>query len=250
MQQTPPPAPDPASDALFLDFDGTLVEFADDPEKVAVSPDLRATLSSLTQCFDGALALVSGRAIASVDRLLAPLDLPIAGVHGLEFRCGASLESNAREQDRLIPARAHVHAAIGAHDPIRVEDKGGAIVLHFRTAPEAGERARAIAREAASLDEGLVAVAGHAIAEIRPSAITKAGAILRFLQTRRFAGRRPIFVGDDVTDEDGFRAASDAGGFGIKVGPGETAARYRLADVAAVHEWLGAIRATARSEKK
>lgn len=240
MPQTAPPAPDPDGDALFLDFDGTLVGFADDPDAVDVPPELVTVLSSLAARFDGALALVSGRAVASVDRLL-PLGLPTAGVHGFEFRSGGEIESNAEEEARLVPARASIRNMIGAGDPIRIEDKGGAIVLHFRTAPEAAARARAIAEAAAATDEGLIAVGGHAIAEVRPKAITKAGAILRFLRSPRFSGRRPIFVGDDVTDEDGFRAVSEAGGFGIKVGPGDTVARYRLADVAAVRAWLRAI---------
>lgn len=246
MPFTPPPIPDPASDALFLDFDGTLVGFADDPDAVDVPHALKETLAGLREDFTGALALVSGRAVASIDRLLAPLDLPVAGVHGLEFRRRDRIEANTAEERRLAPARAHVGNAIGPDDPIRIEDKGGAIVLHFRTAPEAFDRARRIAEEAAARDEGLVAVAGHAITEIRPRAVTKAGAILRYLEEPPFAGRRPIFVGDDLTDEDGFRAAAEAGGFGIKVGPGDTVAPYRLSGVEAVRDWLASTRRAAR----
>lgn len=238
MHHEQPPAPDPRRDALFLDFDGTLVGFADDPEAVDVPPRLLSTLTALAASFGGALALVSGRAIASIDRLLAPLRLPVAGVHGLEVRVADEIRSNAAEARRLEPARRRIAELLPPGDPIRIEDKGGAIVLHFRGVPEAGDRARRIAEEAAAEDQGLVAVGGHAIVEVRPRAITKAGAIRAFMQSPPFAGRRPIFVGDDVTDEDGFAAAVALGGYGIKVGPGETAALHRLADVAAVHEWL------------
>lgn len=238
MPEESPPSADPSQHALFLDFDGTLVGFADDPEAVEIAPGLAADLMRLGVLFGGALALVSGRSIASLDRLLAPARLPAAGVHGLEFRRADRVESNAREAARLAAARRHVMAAIGPDDPIGIEDKGGAIVLHFRRFPGEADRARGIAAEAASTDRELVAVDGHAIAEIRPRAVTKAGAIGRFMREAPFSGRLPVFVGDDTTDEDGFRAVMGAGGFAVKVGAGETAAGYRLADVPAVHAWL------------
>ena len=238
MTNDSPPLPDPSRHAIFLDFDGTLVDFADDPEAVEVASGLIDDLRRLTARFDGALALVSGRAVASIDRLLSPATLPAAGVHGLEMRLASTVESNAQEAARLASARSLIAERIAPADPIRVEDKGGAIVLHFRTAPDEAARAHRLAEEAAATDCGLVAVGGHAIAEVRPRAITKAGAIGNFLRHPPFAGRLPVFLGDDVTDEDGFAGAAEAGGYGIKVGPGASAARYRLADVAAVHRWL------------
>lgn len=238
MPEESPPLADPSQHALFLDFDGTLVGFADDPDDVEVPPELVASLSRLADRFEGALAIVSGRAIDSLDRLLAPVRLPAAGVHGLQLRRADTVESNAREEVRLESARRHVRSAIGPGDPIGIEDKGGAIVLHFRVAPGEADRAREIAAEAAATDPALVAVDGHAIAEIRPQAVTKAGAIEAFMRAPPFSGRLPVFVGDDVTDEDGFRAVTSAGGFAVKVGPGETAAAYRLSGVPAVHAWL------------
>ncbi|TPW30724.1 trehalose-phosphatase [Pararhizobium mangrovi] len=238
MTEAAPPFPDPASHAIFLDFDGTLVDFAEDPEAVTLDTPVRETLDRLHTRFSGALALVSGRAVASLDRLTAPLRLPAAGVHGLEMRVRDTVTTNEEEAARLKPARALLEREMGDGERIRVEDKGGAIVLHYRGAPEAADRARTLAEAAAGEDVGLVATSGHAIAEIRPKAITKAGAIAMLLDHAPFAGRLPVFLGDDVTDEDGFRAAQDAGGYGIKVGEGETAARYRLASIAAVHEWL------------
>lgn len=234
-----PPAVDGGVHALFLDFDGTLVDFADHPDAVHVPAALRDLLSSLHERLDGALALVSGRAIASIDALLAPLELPAAGVHGAEIRRpGMPISKAEAIEAGLAPARDLLARRLPADDPIRIEDKGAAIVLHTRTAPDHAARACALAREAAALHPDLVAVDGHAIAEIRPRMVTKAGAIAGLMEGPPFSGRQPVFVGDDTTDEDGFRAAAAAGGFGIKVGAGDTAARFRLADVAAVHDWL------------
>jgi trehalose 6-phosphate phosphatase len=239
-----PPAIDTDSDALFLDFDGTLVDFALRPEDVEVPPGLVDALAQSHQRLGGALALISGRALASVDSLLGTLRLPAAGVHGLELRRETTIESNDEEARHLEPARRVIRAQISEGDPIRVEDKGGAIVLHFRGAEAQEDRAWQIAEQAAATDEGLVPVKGHAIAEVRPRAVTKAGAILRLMEAAPFAGRRPIFAGDDVTDEDGFRAAQAAGGYGVKVGSpehpggGVTDAHYGLPDVPALRSWL------------
>lgn len=239
MLCTSPPQLDPERDALFLDFDGTLVHFADRPEDVEVPDSLRSSLIRASERLGGAVALVSGRSVSSLDQLLAPLRLPAAGVHGLEFRTGEEVERNESEMLRLTAAREVIAADLDPLSGISVEDKGGAIVLHYRTAPAAEGHARELARRAAAADAGLVAVDGHAIAEIRPRAITKAGAIQRFLRRPPFAGRRPVFAGDDVTDEDGFAAVQEAGGYGVKVGSGDTCARYGLEDVAAMRSWLG-----------
>lgn len=237
---TVPPPIDPNHDALFLDFDGTLVEFALRPEDVEVPAELLVALESAHQRFGGALALVSGRALSSIDSLLQPLQLPAAGIHGLELRRDCIVESNLQEAQRLQSARRVLAAHILADDPIRIEDKGGAIVLHYRGELSLHDRAQRIATLAAQSDDGLVAVSGHAIAEIRPRAITKAGAILRFMQRAPFEGRRPIFAGDDVTDEDGFEAVQSLGGFGIKVGSAQdvTKAHHGLKGVQALRSWL------------
>jgi trehalose 6-phosphate phosphatase len=129
---------------------------------------------------------------------------------------------------------------IAAGDPLLVEDKGAAIVLHFRKHPQQALRAEALARAAVEGLSDLHVVAGHAIFELRQHGITKAEAIARFMAEPPFARRAPVFVGDDVTDEDGFRAAAASGGFGVKVGPGKTVASYRLGTVASVHAWLSA----------
>ncbi|MGQ7793390.1 trehalose-phosphatase [Faunimonas sp. B44] len=246
MTQDAQPPLDPARHALFLDFDGTFVDFAPEPDAIALRPGARERLDALARRFGGALALVTGRRIANLDGHLAPLRLPTAGLHGQESRfTGDDAVSFRPTSPQMDEARGRVGDALGPGDPIALEDKGGALVLHFRKAPEEAERARAIGRAAVAGLDDLHAQSGHAIVEIRQRGIGKADAVRLFAERPPFAGRVPVFVGDDTTDEDGFRAAAELGGFGVKVGQGESAARYRLADVSAVHDWL---ERTARQE--
>ena len=236
-----PPRLDPARHALFLDFDGTLVEFAPEPDAIALKPGSRELLQRVSDRLGGALALVSGRRIADLDRFLRPLELPASGVHGQEFRPRRGDLRRTPPTPQLEEARRRLAAALQPDDPLRLEDKGAALVLHFRQNPGQHGRAGIIAASAVAGLRDLHAVEGHAIFEIRQRGISKAMAIGLFAGSEPFSGRIPVFVGDDTTDEDGFRAAAEAGGFGVKVGAGETAAAYHLADVAAVHGWLAAL---------
>jgi trehalose 6-phosphate phosphatase len=137
--------------------------------------------------------------------------------------------------------RRRLASKIAPDDPILIEDKRTALVLHFRARPQQQGRAERLAREAVAGLADLYALPGHAIYEIRERGVSKAHALRFFADVPAFAGRLPLFVGDDSTDEDGLRAAAEAGGFGVKVGSGETAAAYRLPDVAAVHRWLATL---------
>lgn len=237
MNQNAPPALDPARHALFLDFDGTFVDFAPEPDAIRLRPGSTGLLKRVSQRLGGALAVVSGRRIADLDRFLAPLELPAAGVHGQEFRPCPGDFRRAAPTPQLDEARRRL-AELDAGDPLFLEDKGGALVLHFRRHPEQRGRAERLAHAAVAGLSGLHAVEGHAIFEIRQRGISKALALGLFAPLPPFSGRLPVFVGDDTTDEDGFRAAAAAGGFGVKVGAEPTAAQYRLADVSAVHRWL------------
>lgn len=224
--------------ALFLDFDGTLADFAPTPDAVTLRPGTLAMLEGLSGKLGGALAIVSGRRIADIDDFLAPLVLPASGLHGLEIRFAGADVSSRPPSPEIAEARRRLSDALGPGDRLSVEDKGGALVLHFRQHPEEGERAKALARQAIAGLSALRVVDGHAIAEIRERGIDKAGAVVELLKTSPFSRRLPVYVGDDSTDEDGFRAAAEKGGFGVKVGTGETAAAYHLRDVSAVHRWL------------
>ncbi len=235
-----PPALGSSRHALFLDFDGTFVDFAPEPDAIAPRPGSRDLLESLSRSLGGALAMVSGRRIADIDRFLAPLELPASGVHGQEFRPTPGDLRRQPPAPDLDEARRRLSAAILPDDPLLIEDKGGALVLHFRKHPEQRDRAEALAYAAVAGLPEIHALEGHAIFEIRQRGVSKAGALRLFAALPPFAGRLPVFIGDDTTDEDGFRAAAELGGFGVKVGPGESAAAYRLPDVSAVHRWLKA----------
>lgn len=236
-------APLPALDAgcaLFLDVDGTLLEFAAHPRAVQVAPALLQLLERLHERFDGALALVSGRALADLDRLFAPLVLPAAGQHGAELRLpGGRRVSHAPAMADDVVAGLRRLAA--AQPGLLLEDKGGSIALHYRMAPQLEDLALHAAQEAAGrLGERWEVQAGKFVCELRPRGYGKGGAIRELMAQAPFAGRRPVFVGDDETDEDGFDAVNALGGQTIKVGPGDTRALRRVADVNAVLAWLGA----------
>jgi len=236
-------APDsPDSIALFLDFDGTLVELAERPERVIVPNELRQLLGSLSRQLQGALAIVSGRPLAAIDALLQPLQLPGAGLHGVELRVAANAEISAAIDLDLRPAADALRRHFGGNaaadsSGILVEDKGVAIALHYRQQPHRAdevERALRVAVESFPVE----IIAGKFVFEARPRGIHKGSAVCRLMQTPAFAGRRPVFVGDDVTDEDGMAAAQALGGVGIKVGQGSSIAHERLHGPAAVYDWL------------
>ncbi|MEM7567075.1 MAG: trehalose-phosphatase [Pseudomonadota bacterium] len=238
MTETPPPpiAPDWA---LFLDFDGVLAEIVDDPEAVTVAPDTHAALPGLRDRLGGAMAMVSGRPIATIDRVLAPLTLPVAGLHGLERRDGAGTLQEPAASEAMDAYRDRLLARAEAGG-FPVEDKGASIALHYRRTPERKDEAVAVVTESLQGLDDLHLIHGKMVLEVKPQTSDKGVAVETFMAEAPFSGRMPIFVGDDVTDEDGFRAAQRLGGFGVKVGPGETAARHRLDDVTAVGAWLKA----------
>jgi trehalose 6-phosphate phosphatase len=228
-----------ANDALYLDFDGTLAQFAAHPDGVSVDDPLRALLEKLCARQGGALALVTGRPLAALDAMLAGPRYAGAGLHGLEWRVasGKTISSaNPVGAHRFVRALRERFA----NDPrVVIEDKGAAVALHWRQAPERAEECVAAMKEIVSSPDFEVLI-GHAVAEARPRGANKGTAVRALSNHPPFKGRRPVFVGDDTTDEDGFRAAAEAGGHGVKVGPGATSARFRIATVAGVRDWLAA----------
>jgi trehalose 6-phosphate phosphatase len=230
---------DPAGLALFLDFDGTLVEIAKHPDQVQISPQTRHALEAMHGMLGGAVAIVSGRDIGDVDRFLSPLSLPVAGVHGLERRRGdgtitagqSDEEAVARLHQRLLP---YVERTEG----LMLEKKSGSLALHYRARPELETEAIAAMDEAVHGIGEIHLVRGKMVIEAKGSSANKGGAILEFLAELPFRGRKPFFAGDDVTDEDAFRAVNAERGITVKIGPGETAATYRAADTQAFLDWL------------
>lgn len=236
----PPPPLDPDRDALFLDLDGTLVAIAEHPDLIQPDAALGPLLKRASARLAGRLAIVSGRSLADLDRHLGDAAPLAGGVHGAEMRGARNADADPVAARALAQARLVLATEAGA---LLVEDKGSAIALHFRQRPDLGALAGRLAARLADQSGGSLAVQpGRMVFELKPTRADKGGVVRAFLAEPHFAGSRPLFVGDDLTDEAGFRAAETAGGFGILVGDrAPTAARYALADVAAVHAWLAAL---------
>jgi len=226
--------------AFFLDVDGTLLEFAARPQDVRLATDLPELLRQLRRAAGNAVALVSGRSVEDIDALFAPLVFPVAGQHGTERRgADGTLRRLAPSLDKLGRCAAEIVRLTAAHAGLVLENKGMALALHYRQAP--GLRAlaeREMRAVAVELGDAFEMQTGKFVVEIKPSGKDKGDAITEFAAEAPFAGRRPVFVGDDLTDEPGFAVVNDLGGDSIKVGNGITRARWRLSDAAAVRRWL------------
>ena len=224
--------------ALFLDFDGTLAELAPRPDAVVIPRELLGLLERLHAQLDGALALVTGRAQADIEPLIAPLQLPAAFEHGAVRRSewGVSL---LEEPTRLEPALAAARALAARHPGLLVEHKRTAMALHFRLAPELEAACVSAMQEAVRHDPDLQLLRGKAVVEVKSARVNKGHAIEAFMAEAPFTGRVPLFAGDDVTDEAGFEVVQRMAGAGIKVGLGETCAHHRIADPQALRAWLG-----------
>jgi trehalose 6-phosphate phosphatase len=223
-----------------LDVDGTLLEIAPEPGAVQVPARLRRILAQLQSATGGALALVSGRSLDRIDRLFAPLRLRAAGLHGLERRnLGLKVERATPDPAALERARFRLARFAAAHDGVLLEDKKLTLALHYRKAPELADAAAAAAEAAVAESAGaLVLLHGKMVCELKPPGVDKGRAIAAFLDEPPFAGRVPVFAGDDVTDEAGFVTINQQGGISIRIGGPPTAAAYRLPNVRALHAWL------------
>ena len=223
--------------ALFLDFDGTLAELAPRPDAVAVAHGLVPLLQRLHGRLDGALALITGRAQPDIDPLLAPLTLPGAFEHGGVRRTRHGLLTMHDLPD-LAPVLAAARALAARHPGLLVEHKRTAVALHYRLAPEMAALCVRTLSEAVGNTPGQQLLPGKAVIEVKQAGVDKGAAIAAFMAEPPFVGRQPVFVGDDTTDEAGFDTVQRLGGAGIKVGPGDSLARYRLPDTTAVQQWL------------
>jgi trehalose 6-phosphate phosphatase len=234
--EAPPPI-DPGQDALFLDFDGTLAELVDHPGDAVLAPGLEEMLVRACERLAGRVAILSGRSLADLAGRVPP-GLAMAGTHGLELRTAGGEMRASDPHPGIEAARAPLAELAEQLPGLMVEDKGLAIALHFRTAPAiAAEVQRAAERLAG--DHALKLQPGKMVFELRAPGPDKGTALAELLAAPPFAGFRPCFAGDDLTDEPGFATAGRLGGHGILVGaPRPTAARFRLADVAAVADWL------------
>lgn len=237
----PPPTPlQPGEVALFLDLDGTLAPIAARPQDVRPDSRRNSLLERLAERLDGRLAVVSGRTLADVDRILEGCVSAVAAVHGLVRRDaqGRMHETPAHPQ---VAMATDAFRTFAARDPgLFVEDKRLSVALHFRLATEQAAAARACARALAE-QTGLTLQSGDMVTELRTPGASKGDSVRAFMTEPPFAGASPLFVGDDATDEDGFGAALAMGGQGVVVGfPRPTRAVFRLPDVEAALTWLEA----------
>jgi trehalose 6-phosphate phosphatase len=237
MSGTPPYSPDWA---LFLDIDGTLLEIAATPQAVHPAGADTKLIAALYEKAGGALALVSGRSLAKIDELFSPLKLPAAGQHGVERRdARGKVYRPSFSADVLARAAQKIGDFAGRHSGLVFEHKGYSMALHYRLAPRLASAAHAVVREAArTVGNGVEVQAGKMVAELKLAGHDKGRAIEAFMKEKPFAGRTPVFLGDDLTDEDGFRVVQRLGGHAIKIGSGETTASGRLLNPAAARAWL------------
>lgn len=219
--------------AIFLDFDGTLVDLAATPDGVRLEAGVAEALALLSKRHGGALAIISGRPVAQIDAMLAPLVLPVAGVHGVERR-GADGQLRLAATPDVTPVLARAQALAALYPGLLVEQKRGAVALHYRLAPELQELCVREMTDAVQACPGILLLHGKMVLEAKPAATDKGGAIAAFMQEAPFAGRRAVFAGDDTTDEAGFAFVERSGGQGVKVGSGASAASLRLASPAAL----------------
>ncbi|WP_322033723.1 trehalose-phosphatase [Paraburkholderia sp. J76] len=233
----------PDQTAFFFDFDGTLVDLAPTPDGVLVRPDMLAHLRALRRATHGAVAIVSGRGIESIDGFLGMPDLPVAGLHGAERRdANGDTQRVGFNDQRLLHMEQVLAEVVRTHPGMLLEIKGASLALHYRNAPEHEGTARtATERLAAEFADAYVLQPGKMVYEIKPKDVDKGRALRAFLDEPPFASRRPVFAGDDLTDEKGFAVVNDLGGLSIKVGGGDTIARTRVDSVEALIGWLASL---------
>jgi trehalose 6-phosphate phosphatase len=226
--------------AFFLDIDGTLLDIAATPKAVHTAKADCRLVAALYDKADGALALVSGRSLKMIDQLFSPMRLPAAGQHGVERRDSRGrVHRPAFSTDVLERAAEQIREFAERHSGLVFEEKGYSMALHYRLAPHLAGAANAVVREAArAAGEKVEVQRGKMVAELKPSGHDKGRAIEAFMREKPFTGRVPVFLGDDLTDEHGFRVVDRMGGHAIKVGSGATVARWRVANPAAARGWL------------
>ncbi|MCB1487303.1 MAG: trehalose-phosphatase [Bauldia sp.] len=239
MTETPPSTTDDW--AFFLDIDGTLIDIAPTPDAVVVPAGLPGVLARLRDRTGGALALLTGRGMETVDRLFAPVRLPVGAVHGTELRFPDGRIDVPPVAEALAGIRERLAAFVVAHPGTLLEDKGIAVAVHFRAVPAFHDAVEREVRDAAAAaGDSLAVQPGKAVFEIRPAHADKGHALAAFMQSPGFRGRRPLAVGDDVTDESMFEEAVRRGGRALRVGDarGGSSAQQAFSDPAGVRAWL------------
>jgi len=228
--------------ALFLDLDGTLAPIAERPQDVRPDPRRSSLLERLSARLNGRLAVVSGRSLDDIDRILEGKVTCVAAIHGLVRRDARGVIGEAPPHPGLAPARKTLTEFAEADPRLIVEDKSLSLTIHYRLAPDRAREAISLAERLATVT-GLTLQPGDMVMELRTPGASKGDSIRAFMAEEPFKGARPVFLGDDLTDEHGFFAVRQLGGHGILVGPQRrTTAVYRMDDVEDALTWLEAAR--------
>ena len=240
VEMIPLPAANLREIAVLLDIDGTILDLAPTPGAVIVPASLRQTLTRLSRGTAGALALVSGRPLHDIDRLFAPLLLPAIGGHGAEIRLSPHDAAETEHAEALNGDLRERLAELADAPGVLVEDKGYALAVHYRLAPEQEGRVKqAVAAIRADWPkEPIEVLPGKSVLEIKPAGFHKGAAIRELMQHEPFAGRRPIFIGDDVTDESAFAVMPEFNGMGFSVGRRASGTSYCFPAPSDVRRWL------------
>jgi trehalose 6-phosphate phosphatase len=235
------PVPTLATDScVFLDLDGTLLHLRDDPASIRADATLLALLETCASRLGGALAIISGRPIADLDACFEPLRFAAAGIHGVERRSASGEVSTLPVNTaQLRDAARQLRMELEDMPMTLLEDKGASLALHWRRAPQSAPTLRRLAEQALQeLGPAFRLLEGNCVVELLPRPANKGDAVRAFLQEAPFKGRRPVYVGDDLTDVPAFAAVRESGGYGIAVGS-RVVAEYRFDNVDAVRTWLG-----------
>ncbi len=229
--------------ALFLDVDGTLLDFARHPDDVEVAAQLHGDLARMRRLLHGAAALLSGRPLSQLDELFDWRGHAAAGLHGAELRTPDGREHIIGNDGAFARMHARAAALVAETNGVVLEDKRRALALHFRHAPGARAAAERIADTLLQITGDQYAVQrGDQVIELKPAGVDKGRALEALMQVAPFRGRRPWMLGDDLTDEDAFRHVNARDGISVIIGDRRpTAAHHALADPAAVRAWLHAL---------
>lgn len=238
--------------ALFLDVDGSLLDIAATPQEVAMPPELPDILIELGRALDGAVALVSGRALHDLDRLFAPLRMPVAGQHGAEIRLPQGGGRAMPAGPALATLRRRLNEAAIRHPGVMIEDKGASITAHYRLAPDCADLLRAlVAQEMSAIDGDYELLESKMAFDVKPRRFDKGTAIREFMHRAPFAGRLPVFIGDDATDLDGFAAVLGLGGHAIQIGPQPAGPGiHYISNPRVLRAWLAALPAAIAARRR